>query len=353
MGPLADQLDRDERPPLQALETARELDLLGLPFSPEWGGGGLGAFEQCQLMEEVGGACLATALTMAAHLACGQAIQSGGTEEQKQRFLYPLAKGNKIGGYAPPASGELALTAREEGGADLEVSGRNHFVINGEIADLVVLFAPGGQGEDSSTAFLLEKGSSGVWIGPPQKKMGVRGLDTRELVLEAVPVRAEQVLAGGDALTREVTGILELMLAGMCLGLAGAAYEASLEFATTREQFGGPIARKGAVQAMIADMLVEIEGLRSLVYRAAREGDGSGDGMRLAAISKVMGAEVAGRVANRAVQLHGGSGYVRDFPIERMYRDARVARLFPVRNESVRRALALEALEARGTRPSQ
>ncbi|MFQ5945167.1 MAG: acyl-CoA dehydrogenase family protein [Anaerolineae bacterium] len=347
VAPLADELDREERPPLEALDAARDLELLGLPFSEEVGGGGLGAFDQCLLLEEVGAACLATALTLAAHWACGVALERAASAEQKQRLLSPLAKGDSIGGYATPETGGSTLAAQGEGSDLIQVSGRHEFLVNGGIADLLVLFADDGGG-DGRIAFVLRKASPGARIGPPQKKMGIRGADTREIVLEKVAVPPEGVLAGGDELALEVSRFLGVMVGAMCLGLAKAAYEASRQFAQTREQFGGPIARKGAVQAMIADMLVEIESLRALVYKAARELDSGDTRGRLPAVCKVMGSEVAGRVANRAVQLHGGSGYVRDFPIERLYRDARVARLFPASNELVRRGIALAALENGG-----
>ncbi len=352
MAPLADELDRDERPPLEILEKARDLDLLGLPFPEETGGGGLGTYEQCLLLEEIGAACLATALTMAAHVACGRAIQIGGSEEQRQRLLSPLAKGDSIGGYAPAETGSTPLSAQGGGSGSIEVSGRHEFLVNGQIADLHVLFA-NEPGEDRQLAFVLKKGSSGTHIGPPQKKMGIRGADTRQIVLDQATVRPEGVLAGGAELSTDVTGFLEVMVGAMCLGLARAAYEASLQFAKTREQFGGPIARKGAVQAMIANMLIDIEALRTVVYGAAREFDRGRHREWLPGVCKVMGSEVAGRVANRAVQLHGGSGYVRDFPIERLYRDARVARLFPASNDMVRRRIARAALRNGGAAASQ
>jgi butyryl-CoA dehydrogenase len=355
VAPLSDTIDREERPPLETLEKAAEMELMGLPFSDDYGGANIGPLAYCLLVEELAKVCLATACCLGIHTSSGaMVINLGGTEDQKTKYLTPLARGEKIGALCvsePDVGSDIAsmrTTALREGDQYL-LDGSKAYVANGDIAEIFTVFARTSvNGEDEDIrGFIVEKGYPGFKVGRTERTMGIRGCHVVQLFFDDCAVPLGNLLGGeeegqgaGLSIIEQTEDFARLSVAAICLGAAEGAMEASVRFATDREQFGVPIAKKQAISWMIADMATEIEALRHLVYRAAWACEQGENYRRLASMCKLLGSEVACRVANKAVQLHGGAGYIRDLPIERMYRDARVTRILEGTSEIQRLVIA-------------
>ena len=355
VAPLADVIDREERPPLETLKKAAEMQFMGLPFPEEYGGAGIGAVGYCLLVEELAKACLATACCLGIHTSSGaMVIYLGGTDEQKAKYLAPLARGEKTGAFClsePDAgsdSGSIRTTAVRENGYYV-LNGSKIYVANGDIAEVFTVFARTSReaADKGMTGFIVEKGYPGFKVGRTERTMGIRGCHVAQLFFDDCLVPMDNVLGGeanglgrGAETVSQTQDFGRLSMAATCLGAAEGAMQASVRFAKDREQFGVPLARKQAVSSMIADMATEIEALRYLVYRTAWAFEQGEKYTRLAAMCKLFGSEMACRVANKAVQLHGGAGYIRDLPIERMYRDARVTRILEGTSEMQRFVIA-------------
>jgi len=355
VAPLSDTIDREERPPLETLEKAAEMELMGLPFSEDYGGANIGPLAYCLLVEELAKVCLATACCLGIHTSSGaMVINLGGTEDQKATYLTPLARGKKIGAFCvsePDAGSDISsirTTAARDGDQYL-LNGSKAYVANGDIAEIFTVFARTtvNGGDADIRGFIVEKGYPGFKIGRTERTMGIRGCHVVQLFFDdcAVPVgnllgEAGEGPLDGLSVIEKTQDFARLSMAAICLGAAEGAMEASVRFATDREQFGVPIAKKQAISWMIADMATEIEALRHLVYRTAWACEQGENYRRLASMCKLLGSEVACRVANKAVQLHGGAGYIRDLPIERMYRDARVTRILEGTSEIQRLVIA-------------
>ncbi|MCJ7621698.1 MAG: acyl-CoA dehydrogenase family protein [Anaerolineae bacterium] len=355
VAPLADVIDREERPPLETLKKAAEMQFMGLPFPEEYGGAGIGAVGYCLLVEELAKACLATACCLGIHTSSGaMVIYLGGTDEQKAKYLAPLARGEKTGAFClsePDAgsdSGSIRTTAVRENGHYV-LNGSKIYVANGDIAEVFTVFARTSReaADKGMTGFIVEKGYPGFKVGRTERTMGIRGCHVAQLFFDDCLVPMDNVLGGeanglgrGAETVSQTQDFGRLSMAATCLGAAEGAMQASVRFAKDREQFGVPLARKQAVSSMIADMATEIEALRYLVYRTAWAFEQGEKYTRLAAMCKLFGSEMACRVANKAVQLHGGAGYIRDLPIERMYRDARVTRILEGTSEMQRFVIA-------------
>jgi butyryl-CoA dehydrogenase len=355
VAPLADEIDREERTPLETLKKAAEMEFMGLPFPEELGGAGIGAAGYCLLVEELAKACLATACCLGIHTSSGaMVVYLGGTDEQKSKYLVPLAKGDKIGAFClsePDAGSDLSSIRTTATRADdhYVLNGSKTYVANGDIAEVFTVFArTSSEGAaDGISGFIVEKGYPGLKVGRTERTMGIRGCHVVQIFFDDCPVPVENVLGGEEnGLGRGAQTIAQtqdfgrLSMAATCLGAAEGAMEASVRFARDREQFGVPLAKKQAISWMIADMATEIEALRQLVYRTAWAFEQGEEYTRLAAMCKLFGSEAACRIANKAVQLHGGAGYIKDLPIERMYRDARVTRILEGTSEIQRFAIA-------------
>lgn len=365
VAPIAEEIDRDERVPWETIKKAAKLGLMGVPFPQEYGGAGAGEIGYCILMEEINKVCGSTATVIGAHTGIGaMAIYLDGTEEQKKKYLTPLARGEKIAAFAltePNAGSDAASiqTRAIRDGDYFVLNGSKLWITNGDIADIITVMAvtdPALGARGGVTAFIVEKDFPGFIVGTVEEKMGIRGSSTAELFFEDCRVPKENVLGqfGAGFLTfMKALDIGRLSLGAGCLGAADAALEMSMDFAKNRYQFGAPIAHKQAIQWMIADMATEIEALRSLVYRTAWMVD-SGQITRefstLAAICKLYGSEVLGRCVDKAVQIHGGMGYMKKYPIERMYRDARITRIFEGTSEVQRDVIARNLFRKIGLR---
>jgi len=362
VAPIAAEIDREERVPMETIKKAAKLGLMGVPFPQKYGGAGAGEIGYCIFMEEINRVCGSTATIIGAHTGIGaMAIYLDGTEEQKQKYLVPLAKGEKIAAFAltePNAGSDAAAiqTRAVRDGDYFVLNGSKLWITNGDIADVITVFAvtdPALGARGGVTAFIVEKEFPGFKVGTKETKMGIRGSSTCELFFDDCRVPKENVLGQFGAGFITALKTLDIGRAGLgagCLGGSQAALEMSVDFAKSRRQFGAPIAQKQAIQWMIADMATEIEALRSLVYRTAWLIDTGQRHSREAAMCKLFGSEVLHRCVNRCMQIHGGMGYMKKYPVERMYRDARITEIFEGTNEVQRLVIATDIFRQAGLR---
>ena len=360
--PLARVIDREHRVPHETVKKAAELGLMGVPFPQKYGGMGGGEIGYCILAEELARVCSSTATVIGAHIGiAAMAIYLDGTEEQKQKYLVPLAQGSAIGSFglteAQAGSDAAAIkTTAVRDGDHYVLNGAKVFITNGDIADIMTVMAvtdPALGAYGGITAFLVETDTPGFSIGTLENKMGIRGSSTAETVFEDVRVPKENVLGqfGAGFLTfMKTLDIGRASLGAATLGGAQAAMEACIQWAKAREQFGVPIATKQSVYFMIADMAVEIEALRSLIYRTAWMIDTGQPHIMEAAACKLFGSEVAHRCVDKAMQIHGALGYSRDYHIERGWRDQRITEIYEGTNEIQRIVIAANLFRPHGLR---
>ncbi|MFO7742080.1 MAG: acyl-CoA dehydrogenase family protein [Anaerolineae bacterium] len=364
VAPIAAEIDREGRVPFEVLHKMGEIGLLGVCFPQEYGGMGAGEAGYCILMEELGRICTSTATNVGAHIGIGaMSVYLDGNEEQKRKYLTPLARGEKFAAFllteSDAGSDAAAIRTRAvRDGDHWVINGTKTFNTNGSFADIATVMAvtdPTLGPRGGITAFIIETDTPGFQVGRHEDKMGIRGSSTAELVFEDMRVPHENVLGKvgeGFVAFMKSLDMGRLTLGAACLGGAQAALEWSINWAKTREQFGTALAQKQSVQWMIADMATELEALRSLVYRVAWMVDTDQPFTRLAAMCKLYGSEVASRAIDMAVQIHGGLGYSRDYPIERAFRDARIAEIFEGTNEIQRIVIASRLFREHGVRIS-
>jgi len=360
--PRAKAIDREHTVPHDIIKKMAKLGLMGVPFPQKYGGMGGGEIGYCIFAEELGRVCSSTATIVGAHIGIGaMAIHLDGTEEQKQKYLVPLSQGTAIGAFglteAQAGSDAAAIkTTAVRDGDHYVLNGAKVFITNGDIADIMTVMAvtdPALGAYGGITAFIVETDWPGFSIGTVENKMGIRGSSTAETVFEDVRVPKENVLGqfGAGFLTfMKTLDIGRASLGAATLGGAQAAMEASMRWAKAREQFGVPIATKQSVHFMIADMAVEIEALRSLIYRTAWMIDTGRPHTLEAAACKLFGSEVAHRCIDRALQIHGALGYSRDFEIERGWRDQRIAEIYEGTSEIQRIVVAANLFRPYGVR---
>jgi alkylation response protein AidB-like acyl-CoA dehydrogenase len=362
VAPVAAELDREHRVPHEIMRKLGQIGLLGVCFPQEYGGMGAGEIGYCILMEELGRVCTSTATNVGAHIGIGaMVIYLDGNEEQKQKYLIPLARGEKIAAFGltePNAGSDAAAvhTRAVREGDSYILDGGKVFITNGGYADVITVMAatdPSLGARGGITAFIVETDWEGFSVAREEDKMGIRGTSTAELVFEGLRVPQENVLGKvgeGFIPFMKSLDMGRLTLGAACLGGAEAALDWSVRWARTRRQFGVELAHKQSVQWMIADMATEIEALRSLVYRVGWMVDAGQPFARLAAMCKLYGSEVASRAIDMALQIHGGLGLSRDFPIERSFRDARIAEIFEGTNEIQRIVIAGDIFRQHGVR---
>jgi isovaleryl-CoA dehydrogenase len=332
--PLAPEIDAEERFPEESFRAMAEMGLLGMTIPQAYGGGGSDFLSCVLVMEELMRGCVATGNTFGAHaVLCTESIFRNGTEEQRRRFLPDLMAGRKIGALAltEPGAGSDALslkTRAEKRGDRYVLNGTKMFITNGPVADVTIVYAktkPEAAQHGIST-LIVENGSPGFHRGKPLKKMGVRGSPTGELIFEDCEVPAENLLG-------EENGGLKILMSGLDrerilwsvapIGVAQGAFDLALKYASERVQFGKPIVQFQMIQEILADIATEIQAGRVLSYWAATMAD-AGRRVRLeASYAKLFCAEVGVRAVGKAAQVFGGYGFIREFPIERMYRDVK------------------------------
>jgi alkylation response protein AidB-like acyl-CoA dehydrogenase len=352
--PRADDIDKNERIPDDLIQKIKEIGFLGAAFPEEYGGGGFGEVGYCLLQEEIGRGCLSTATFIGAHQSIGaNAIYLGGNDALKKKYLVPLAEGKYIGAFAltEVLAGSDSFNLRTKAhrdGDEWVINGEKMWITNGGIADIVSLFARTDKG---ITGFVVETKTPGFHAGPPEKKMGIRGSVTNAITLENVRVPASNMIGEdgrGFLVAMKTLDAGRLGLGAACLGAAKELLELSTKYAKERKQFDVPIAQFEAIQFMLADMAALIYGMESMVYRTAFLYDEGKSISRQSATVKLYCSEGLCKVADMAVQIHGGMGYSREMPIERFYRDARINRIFEGTNEIQRVVISREVLKKNG-----
>ena len=327
--------DEAQEFPLDLFHKMGEFGLLGVLVPEQYGGAGMGYFEYITALEEISKVCGSIGLSMAAHNSlCTGHILAFGNEEQKAKYLPLLATGKWIGAWALTEpntgsdSGNMKTTAKQDGDYWI-LTGSKNFITHAKSSNVVVVLARHADSEDKrfSSAFIIEKGTEGLTHGRKENKLGMRASETCELLLDNVRVHKSQLLGNvGDGF-KQAMKVLDggrISIAALSLGIAQGAYEAALQYSKERQQFNQPIGNFQGISFKLADMATEIEAARLLTYKAA---DMKMKGMpmtREAAMAKLYASEVAVRVANEAVQIFGGYGYTKDYPVEKFYRDAKL-----------------------------
>jgi alkylation response protein AidB-like acyl-CoA dehydrogenase len=362
IAPLAREIDEQERVPFETLKKAGELGLLGVPFPEKYGGADAGIVGYCVLMEEINRKCMSTATIIGAHAQlCAMSIYLSGNEEQKDRYMRALCEGRKLGAWAltePNAGSDAAhiRTTATRDGDEWVLNGSKMWITNGSFADVLVVFAANDRelgARGGITAFIVEKEFPGFKVGKVEEKMGLRGSHTASLFFEDCRVPAENVLGAigqGFPTAMRTLDIGRCGLGASSLGIAKEAYELSLNYAVERQQFGRPIADFQAIQFKLADMAVKIYTMEQIVYDCANKVDRDEPATLESSIVKLYCTEASSQVVDEAIQIHGGMGFSRELPLERMYRDARVTRIFEGTNEIQRHVIAGELLKSVGHR---
>jgi alkylation response protein AidB-like acyl-CoA dehydrogenase len=356
--PIAEKIDEEEKIPRELITKMAELGFLGIAFPVEYGGAGMGEMGYCIMQEEIGRGCASTATFIGAHQSIGASgIHMFGTEEQKKKYLVPLAEGRMIGAYAltEPNAGSDAFaseTIAEEKDDHFLLNGRKIFITNGSFADVFTVFAKTtGKGNDGKVStFIVEKTLDGFSTGKIEKKMGIKGSETAELIFEDVKVPKENLLGRkgrGVIVGMKVLNTGRLGLGAAALGSAKEALRLSAEYSKERVQFGKKISQYQGIQWMLADMAMEIYNMESILYRTAWMYDEGMNVTREASIVKLYCSEALDRIVDKAMQIYGGYGFIKDFPIERMYRDSRINRIFEGTSEIQRMIIARDILHSR------
>ena len=359
LAPHTREWDEKQEFPREVFTKLGALGLMGVVWPAEYGGSGLDTLDYAVVMEELARVDAGVALSVAAHnsLSSGH-IFLAGSDEQKRKYLAPLARGEKIGcwGLTENSAGSDAggtRTTAVRDGNDWVINGSKTFITNGRVADTAVIMAVTDrtQGKKGISAFVVERGTRGFRAGKKEDKLGVRSSDTSELVFEDCRVPA------GNLLGKEGHGFLDSLrildrgrigIAAFSLGIAQASLEASIRYAKGRRQFGHAIAEFQAIQFKIADMAMQVDAARLLTWRAAHLRDSGREHTVQSSMAKLFASEVAVHAALDAIQIHGGYGYIKEYPVERYLRDAKLGTIGEGTSEVQRLVIARELLELRG-----
>ena len=353
--PIAAEVDETERFPMENVKKMGELGMMGIPFDKKYGGAGGDVLSYILTVEELSKVCATTGVIVSAHTSLGAgAINDFGTEEQKQKYLAPLAKGEKIGafGLTEPGAGTDAAgqqTVAVLDGDHYVLNGSKIFITNGGVADTFVIFAMTDkkQGTRGISAFIVEKDFPGFSIGKVEDKLGIRGSSTTELIFENCIVPKENLIGKegkGFGMAMKTLDGGRIGIAAQALGIAEGAYEEAIKYMKERKQFGRNLGAFQGLQWMIAEMDTKIEAARHLVYKAAWLKQNKLPYTVDAARAKLFAAEVAMEVTTKAVQIHGGYGYTKDYPVERMMRDAKITEIYEGTSEVQKMVISGAAL---------
>ncbi len=353
---VASTMDAASEFPRRLIQMLAEMGLMGAFIPAEYGGSGMDLLTYILVMEEIskGWASLGVIMTVNNSLVCDP-LHRFGNEAQKQNYLVPLAQGRLLGCYAltePSAgsdAGAIATQARKEG-SDYVLNGTKLFITNGKNADVAIVYAvtDPSRGKKGISAFIVEKTFPGFHVGKIEDKMGLRGSDTAELIFQECRVPSENLLGVENEGFKIALSTLDggrIGIAAQAIGIAQGSLEEALTYAKARKQFGQAIAEFQAIQWMLADMKTEIDAARLLTHRAAWARQQGKPVTLMAAEAKLYASEMANRVAYKAVQVFGGYGFIKDFPVERFYRDARITTLYEGTSEIQRMVIARHLLQ--------
>ncbi|MBI2461394.1 MAG: acyl-CoA dehydrogenase [Candidatus Rokubacteria bacterium] len=354
--PIAAQLDREGRFPHETVRRMGELGLMGIAIPEKYGGGGADTVSYVVALEEVARACASHAVIMSVNNSLvADPIHRFGSEEQKERFLVPLASGRGLGCFAltepqagSDATNQATLAVRD--GDHYALTGRKLFVTNGREATVALVFCQTDRDKGSRgiSAFLVEKGTPGFLVPKVEDKLGLRASDTAEFVFEECRVPeanrlGEEGLGFKVAMTALDGG--RIGIAAQAVGIARAAYEASLAYARERKSFGVPIGQHQMVQWMLADMATQLDAARLLTWRAAALKDRGEPYGVAAAMAKLYASEMAMKVTTDAIQVHGGYGYIKEYPVERYFRDAKITQIYEGTSQIQKLVIARQLLD--------
>jgi butyryl-CoA dehydrogenase len=349
--PTAAERDRTKEFPAENLKKMGELGLMGMNVPPEFNGAGVDSVSYSLALQEVGYTCASTAVVMSVHnsVACGP-VYLYGSEYLKETYLKPLATGKKIGSFAltePSAGSDPASqkTKAVKDGDSYVINGTKMFITSGKNSDLTVVTAYTDREKKHRgiSAFVIEKGTPGFFVGKEEDKMGLRASDTVELIFEDCRVPSKNLLGQeGDGFVIAMASLDggRIGIASQSVGLAQACLDAAVSYAKERIQFNKPIAKFQGIRWMIADMATQIEAARLLTFNAAAMKDRGENFSAAASMAKVFASEMANKVAYQALQIHGGYGYMKEFPVERHYRDVRVFTIYEGTSEIQRKVIA-------------
>jgi butyryl-CoA dehydrogenase len=354
--PAAARLDREEKFPLEHWKAVAEMGFLGMLIPEEYGGSGLGNLALAIMLEELNRGCPSTGVTVSVQNSLlGAPILKHGTEEQKRKYLPRLATGEVIGAYAitEPGHGSDAgaiETVAERKGDRFILTGTKAWITSGASAGLIVVFATTDRvaGSRGITAFLVEAGTPGLSVGKHEKKLGIRGSETVELILDGVEVPAANVLGEegkGFRLALDTLDGGRIGISAQATGIIAACLEDSVKYARERKQFGKPIAEFQPIQWKLSSMALDLDAARLLTWRAAWLKDAGLPHTKEASMAKLFASEAANRAATDAVQIHGGAGYCKDFAVERYYRDAKITEIYEGTSEIQRLVIARRVLD--------
>ena len=359
--PLAKEVDETEVFPRGTVEKMAKAGFLGIPVPKEYGGQGCDPLAYAMCVEELSKVCGTTGVIVSAHTSlCCDPIMTYGTEEQKQKFLVPLAKGEKLGafGLTEPGAGTDAQGQQTKAVVDGDsyiINGSKIFITNGKEADVYVIFAITGVDTDAKgrtkkriSAFIIEKGTPGFTFGTKEKKMGIRGSSTYELIFTDCRIPKENMLGQegkGFGIAMHTLDGGRIGIAAQALGLAEGALNDTIAYVKERKQFGKSIASFQNTQFQLADMATKVQAAQLLVYKAAQAKATQKSYSVEAAMAKLYAAEVAMEVTTKAVQLHGGYGYTREYDVERMMRDAKITEIYEGTSEVQRMVISANLLK--------
>ena len=355
--PHARKWDAEHLFPREAVKKLGEMGLMGVAVPSEWGGAGMDSVAYAVAMEEVSRGCAGTGVIMSVNnsLYCDPVLKFG-TDEQKKEFLVPFARGEKLGAFAltEPMSGSDAAEMRTvavKRGREYLLSGTKNFITNGPQADVILVFAmtDRSKGHKGITAFLVPSDARGFTRGKPDEKVGIRASGSCSLFFEEA-VLPERYRLGGEGegfkVAMQTLDGGRIGIAAQALGIARAGYEEAVAYAKERKAFGQPITQFQAIQFMLADMATEIDAARLLVWRAAALKDRGVRHSAESAMAKLYASEMCERVTSKAIQVHGGYGYVREYDVERHWRDSRITEIYEGTSEIQRLVISAAVLKA-------
>ncbi|WML34588.1 acyl-CoA dehydrogenase [Clostridium sp. OS1-26] len=337
--PLAAEIDETERFPMETVKKMAKYGMMGIPFSKEYGGAGGDTLSYILAVEELSKVCGTTGVILSAHTSlCASVIDKYGTEEHKQKYLIPLAKGEKLGAFGltepnagTDASGQQTTAVLD--GDNYIINGQKIFITNGGAADIFIVFAmtDRSKGTKGISAFIVEKGFKGFSIGKLEEKMGIRASSTTELIFEDCIVPKENLLSKEGKGFGVAMGTLDggrIGIAAQALGIAEGAFNEAVAYMKERKQFGRSLDKFQGLSWIVAELDTKIEAAKHLVYKAACKKDAGLPYSVDAARAKLFAADIAMEVTTKAVQLFGGYGYTKEYPVERMMRDAKITEIY-------------------------